>query len=101
MLRRGAAFCRPLRPVLLLMSFPRERGLVVGTLGVVLVVAGVVLRFWLPPPLHIQVAHHMPRRTSVCVRPNCSTRPRVVLVVHHVPPPPPPVSHRPYLLHSC
>ena len=64
MLRRVTAFCRPLRPVLLLVSFPRSRspvvgalGLcwtwrdvpfacqrrpVVGVLGVVLVVAGVV-----------------------------------------------------------
>ena len=64
MLRRVAAFCRPLRPVLLLVSFPRSRspvfgvlGLcwmwhdvpfarqrrpIVGVLGVVLVVAGVV-----------------------------------------------------------
>ena len=30
MLRRGAAFCRPLRPVLLLVSFPRSRSPVVG-----------------------------------------------------------------------
>ena len=64
MLRRVAAFCRPLRPVLLLVSFPRSRipvfgvlGLcwmwrdvpfarqrrpIIGVLGVVLVVAGVV-----------------------------------------------------------
>ena len=64
MLRRVTAFCRPLRPVLLLVSFPRSRspvvgvpGLcwmwrdvpfarqrrpIVGVLGVVLVVAGVV-----------------------------------------------------------
>ena len=33
MLRRVAAFCRPLRPVLLLVSFPRSRGPVVGVLG--------------------------------------------------------------------
>ena len=33
MLRRGAAFCRPLRPVLLLVSFPRSRSPVVGVLG--------------------------------------------------------------------
>ena len=33
MLRRVAAFCRPLRPVLLLVSFPRSRSLVVGVLG--------------------------------------------------------------------
>ena len=42
MLRRVAAFCRPLRPVLLLVSFPRQWGPVVGALGVVLVVVGVV-----------------------------------------------------------
>ena len=64
MLRRVAAFCRPLRPVLLPVSFPRSRSPVVGVpglcwmwqdvpfacqrrprfgiLGVVLVVAGVV-----------------------------------------------------------
>ena len=30
MLRRVAAFCRPLRPVLLLVSFPRSRSPVVG-----------------------------------------------------------------------
>ena len=33
MLRRVTAFCRPLRPVLLLVSFPRSRGPVVGVLG--------------------------------------------------------------------
>ena len=32
MLRRVAAFCRPLRPVLLLVSFPRSRIPVVGVL---------------------------------------------------------------------
>ena len=32
MLRRVAAFCRPLQPVLLLLSFPRSRGPVVGVL---------------------------------------------------------------------
>ena len=32
-LRRVAAFCRPLRPVLLLVSFPRSRSPVVGVLG--------------------------------------------------------------------
>ena len=42
MLRRVAAFCRPLRPVLLLVSFPRSRRPIVGVLGAVLVVAGVV-----------------------------------------------------------
>ena len=33
MWRRVAAFCRPLRPVLLLVSFPRSRSPVVGVLG--------------------------------------------------------------------
>ena len=33
MLRRVAAFCRPLRPVLLLVSFPRSRIPLVGVLG--------------------------------------------------------------------
>ena len=33
MLRRVAAFRRPLRPVLLLVSFPRSRSPVVGVLG--------------------------------------------------------------------
>ena len=33
MLRRGAAFCRLLRPVLLLVSFPRSRSPVVGVPG--------------------------------------------------------------------
>ena len=64
MLRRVAAFCGPLRPVLLLVSFPRpqspavgvpglcgmwrdvpfarQRRPIIGVLGVVLVVAGVV-----------------------------------------------------------
>ena len=33
MLRRVAAFCRPLQPVLLLVSFQRSRSPVVGVLG--------------------------------------------------------------------
>ena len=40
MLRRVAAFCRPLRPVLLLVSFPRSWSPVVGVPGAVLDVAG-------------------------------------------------------------
>ena len=51
MLRWVGAFCRPLRPVFLLVSFPRSRSPVVGTLGVVRVRAGVALRFLLPAPL--------------------------------------------------
>ena len=44
MLRRVAAFCRPLRPVLLLVSFPRWRSPVVGVLGLCWMWHGV------PPP---------------------------------------------------
>ena len=33
MLRRVATCCRPLRPVLLLVSFPRSRSPIVGVLG--------------------------------------------------------------------
>ena len=43
MLRRVAAFCRPLRPVLLLVSFPRSRSPAVGVLG--------LCRGDAPPPL--------------------------------------------------
>ena len=60
-------------------------GPVDGALGVVLVVAGVVLRFLLPTLLPVQVVHSMSRRVSVRVRPNCSTPPRVVPVVRHRP----------------
>ena len=79
MLRRVAAFCRPLRPVLLLVSFPRSRSLVVGVpglcwwrdvpfagqwrpvvgvLGVVLVVAGVVSLFDPTPTGTVAVTGH-------------------------------------------
>ena len=37
-----------------------------------LVVAGVVLRFLLPTPLHVQVVHHLPPHAAVCVGPNPS-----------------------------
>ena len=65
MLRRVAAFCRPLRPVLLLVSFPRSRSPVVGVRGLcwmwrdvpfahqrrpVVGVLGVVLVVGAPPP---------------------------------------------------
>ena len=81
MLRRGAAFCRPLRPVLLLVSFPRSRspvvgvpGLcgmwrvpfarsrrpVVGAPGVVLVVVGVVRLLLLPMHLRSAVVRGAP-----------------------------------------
>ena len=51
MLRRVAAFCRPLRPVLLLVSFPRSRSPVVGVLGLCWMWHGVpFVRQWRPPP---------------------------------------------------
>ena len=47
MLRWVAAFCCPLRPVLLLVSFPRSRSPVVGVPG--------LCWMWQPPPLHVTV----------------------------------------------
>ena len=73
----GAAFSRPLRPVCLVVLFPCSRGPVVGALGVVLVVAGVVLRFLLPTA---------PRRSG---RPPHAS-PRFRGHEAPVPPPPPP-----------
>ena len=72
-----------------MVSFPRQRGPVIGTPGLCWLVQGVVLRFSLPTPLCTQIVHPMPRRVSVCLQPNTSTPPSGVLVVHHVPPPPP------------
>ena len=122
-LRRVAAFCRPLRPVLLLVSFPRSRspvvgvlGLcgmwrdvpfacqrrpVVGVLGVVLVVAGVVCLCLLSTRLCPQAVRSLPRCVSACVRPRCPAPPRAVPTVHHmslspsrlVAPPPPPAPY--------
>ena len=96
MLRRVAAFCRPLRPVLPLVSLPRPWSPVVGALGVVPVVAGFVLRSLLPTPLRILVVHHMPRRASACVRPSCST-PSACRAGH--PPPASPWRRKPHVLH--
>ena len=73
MLCRAAAFCRPLRPVLLLVSFPRSRSPVVGVPGVVLVVAGVVC---------VSAAPNSWRIEDVLV----------VAGVHRPPPPPPPTT---------
>ena len=62
MLRRVAAFCRPLRPVLLLVSFPRSRSPVVGVPGLCWMwhgvpfacqrrpIIGVLRMCWLLPP---------------------------------------------------
>ena len=62
MLRRGAAFCRPLR-------FLRQRGPEVSVLGVVLVVGGIFLQVLLPTPRSTLVVHHLPRCVSVGTRP--------------------------------
>ena len=61
MLRRVAAFCRPLRPVLLLVSFPRSRSPVVGALGLCWLLRGSFDCFCCPhtsvlsppPPPHV------------------------------------------------
>ena len=63
-LRRAAAFCRPLRPVFLLVSLLRWRIPGIGVLGVVLVGAGVVSWLLLPSALRTPVTHHLPRCVS-------------------------------------
>ena len=50
MLRWVAAFCRPLRPVLLLVSFPRSWSPVVGVPGLCWMWHGVPLHVAPPPP---------------------------------------------------
>ena len=50
MLRRVAEFCRPLRPVLLLVSFLRSRSPVVGVLGLCWMWHGVPFACQRPPP---------------------------------------------------
>ena len=50
MLRRVAAFCRPLRPVLLLVSFPRLRSPVVGVLGLCWMWRGLLYSLGCPLP---------------------------------------------------
>ena len=57
--RRVAAFCRPLRPVLLLVSFPRSWGPVVGVLGLCITPP--------PPPRGIaaqRLTHSGPAKTT-------------------------------------
>ena len=76
MLRRVAAFCRPLRPVLLLVSFPRSRSPVFGVPGAVLVVLT-------PPPLgqFPKRGHPPPMRRGT----------RQAYLIDSPPPPPAPV----------
>ena len=104
MLRRVAAFCRPLRPVLLLVSFPRSWRPVVGVPGLCWMWHGVPFaRQWRPAVgvlrlcrllpgsldcfcrLCPQAVHNLPRCVSACVRPRCPVPPRVVPNVHHIP----------------
>ena len=64
MLRRVAAFCRPLRPVLPLVSFPRSRSPVVGVPGLCWMWRDVP--FARPPPL--QMAPHESKSIRMGVR---------------------------------
>ena len=84
MLRRVTAFCRPLQPVLLLVSFPHSRGPVVGVLGLCR------LRMWNGVPFACQwhpiigvlclvpLAFCPPVRGRVLQLPHCSGVPPVV-----------------------
>ena len=59
MLRRVAAFCWPLRPVLLLVSFPRSRSPVVGVLGLCWMWRGVPSALLAPTPRHLGAQLHL------------------------------------------
>ena len=102
MLRRVAAFCRPLRPLLLLVSFPCSRSPVVGVPGLCWMghgvlfahqwcpVVGVLRLRWLLPALFDcfccpRASVHRPSVTcvSVCMRPRCPAPPHVP-TVHHM-----------------
>ena len=118
MLRRVAAFCRPLRPVLLLLLFLHSWSPAVGVLGLCGMwhgvpfarqrrpIIGVLRMCWLLPGSfdcfccpHTSVhspsiaVHSLPR--CVSVRPRCPVPPRAVRAIHHMsfspsrlPPPP-------------
>ena len=77
MLRRVAAFCRPLRPVLLLVSFPHSRSPVVGVPG--------LCRMWRDVPFARQ------RRPIIGVLGMCWLLPGSFdcFCCPHTPPPPP------------
>ena len=62
MLRRVAAFCRPLRPVLLLVSFPRSRSPVGGVPGLCWMWRGVAfVRQWRPAVGVLRLCWLLPR----------------------------------------
>ena len=63
MLRRVPAFCRPLRPVLLLVSFPRSRSPVVGVLG--------LCWMWRDVPFACQRRPVVGSPPSLCGGPQC------------------------------
>ena len=63
-LRRVAAFCRPLRPVLLLVSFPRSRSPVVGVLGLCWLLRGHLTVF----AVHTPPLSGCPQPASLCFR---------------------------------
>ena len=67
MLRRVAAFCRPLRPVLLLVSFPRSRGPVVAPphgRGVSATLSGSLPLTSSCPDPHYAAPHSTPTRVT-------------------------------------
>ena len=66
-LRRVAAFCRPLWPVFLLVSFPRQRSPVVGTMGLCWLVRGSLCGFAAHSPPHPGRPPHASRRFRVRV----------------------------------
>ena len=68
-LRRVAAFCRPLRPVLLLVSFPRSRSPVFGPLPACLPACYGDVWSAPPPPLTFATRQWFGRRVSRCYCP--------------------------------
>ena len=84
MLRRVAAFCRPLRPVLLLLSFPRSRSPVVGAPGLCWMWHGVLFaRQWRPVVGVLRLCWLLPGLFDCFCYPRAS--------VHRPPPPPLPL----------
>ena len=73
MLRRVVAFCRPLRPVLLLVSFLRSRSRVVGVLGLCWMWHGVsFVRQWRPVVGVLRLCWLLPGSFGCFCRPRAS-----------------------------